>query len=316
MINLLEDYSSYAFIKAILAWVIGGLLLGCFCYGYSLLRKDNYQLVKVDEVRLYIIAFAQLLVLTLNWAVVEMSFLEYPSRILKFVLNISVTVSFLYYILDEVYTNSIEKAFKFSISSSIVLLVFMMFDKKVFTDSGENFWELYDLLYALSTGALLYVGCRAISDITAVENQNLNQASDPIAKQISLQLIRKDKSNFFFLVTGILFGCVLYIFMDFMKFYEVDTQAIMGGNFFVGRSLTFKITMAVIDLVANCLPIVTIYYIFVARNLSLLDYNVQTDASVHDACDSLRSQMILEIEMEEQNKQKAELARFDLRVNF
>lgn len=316
MINLLEDYSSYAFIKAILAWVIGGLLLGCFCYGYSLLRKDNYQLVKVDEVRLYIIAFAQLLVLTLNWAVVEMSFLEYPSRILKFVLNISVTVSFLYYILDEVYTNSIEKAFKFSISSSIVLLVFMMFDEKVFTDSGENFWELYDLLYALSTGALLYVGCRAISDITAVENQNLNQASDPIAKQISLQLIRKDKSNFFFLVTGILFGCVLYIFMDFMKFYEVDTQAIMGGNFFVGRSLTFKITMAVIDLAANCLPIVTIYYIFVARNLSLLDYNVQTDASVHDACDSLRSQMILEIEMEEQNKQKAELARFDLRVNF
>lgn len=316
MINLLEDYTSYAFIKAILAWVIGGLLLGCYCYGYSLLRKDNYQLVKENEVRLYIIAFVQLLVLTVNWAVVEMSFLEYPSRILKLILNISVTVSFLYYILDEVYSSSIEKAFKFSITGSIILLAFMIVDAKVFTDSGDNFWELYDLLYALSTGALLYVGCRAISDITAVENQNLNQASDPIAKQISLQLIRKDKSNFFFLVTGILFGCVLFLFMDFMKFYEVDTQNISGGNFFVEKSLAFKITMAVIDLAANCFSIVTIYYIFVAKNLSLLDYNAQTDASIQDACDSLRSQMILEVELEEQKKQKADQARFDLRVNF
>lgn len=316
MLNLLQDYTSYAFIKGVLGWLLGGPLIGCFCYGYILLKKDNYQLVKEREVRLFMISFVQVLVFAANWAILQVSLLEYPSRVLKLVLNIDITATFLYYILDEVYSGSIDKGFKISISGAGVLMFIMVFDRRVLTDSGNNFWELYDLLYFMSTSMLVYVGCRAISDITNVENENINQPSDPIAKQISLQLIRKDKSNFFYLVVGIMMGCLLFLGFDFMKFYGETPESHAGGQFFRDKSLVMRLVLALFEFLANNIPSVTIYYIYIIRNLSLLDYNVRPDTSLEDACDSLRSQMILEIELDELKKRKESHTKFDYKINF
>jgi hypothetical protein len=316
MINLLEDHTSYAFVKGVLGWLLGGLLVGGFCYGYILLKKDNYQLVKEREVRLFMISFIQAVVFMVNWAIVEMSLLEYPSRVLKLVINIDITATFLYYILDEVYSGSIDKGFKLSISGAGILLLMMIFDRRVLADCGDNFWELYDLLYFISTSILVYVGCRAISDITSVENENIKQPSDPIAKQISLQLIRKDKSNFFYMVLGILFGCLLFLGIDLYKFYSETPEEHVGAQFFRNKSFLMKICLGLLEFLANALPMATIYYIYIIRNLSLLDYTVRPDTSLEDACDSLRSQMILEIELEEVKKHRESQSKFDYKINF
>ena len=315
MINFLQEIDSYIFIRAVAGFGFGGAVLAMFSYGYVLLKRDNYQLVSESDFRLYILAYIQVFLLIVEWCVVQVSLVEYPFRIVKLVLNISITMTFLYYILDEVYTASIEKAFKFSISGSAVLLLFMLFDKSETKHCGHNFWELYDLTYIASSAIIMYIGSKAISDITAIENQNMNQPSDPIAKQISLQLIRNQKNNYFIMILGISLGCAAFVTIDVMKFFRPSSEQLCS-SMFSEKSLFTKIVLVLVELLANLLPMMTIFYVYVAKNWSLLTYNLKPDLSVSEACDSIRSRLIYERELEDHNKYKEHQGDPDFKITF
>ena len=315
MINFLQEFDSYSFIKAAVGLLAGGALLGLFSYGYVLLKRDKNQLISESDFRLYLITYIQVFLLIAEWSIIQVSLIEYPFRIIKLVLNISISVTFLYYILDEIHTQSIDKAFKFSISGAGILLVFMLFGKNSNEDCGQNFWELYDLAYLSSSIIIVYVGSKAISEITTMENQNMNQPSDPIAKQISLQLIRNQKNNYFLMVVGVLLGCLLFIMMDLLKFFAAD-NSISCENMFIEKSIWMKVLLVLTEFAANVVPMVTIFYVYVAKNWSLLDYNKKQDLSISEACDSIRSRMIYEREMEDFNKYGDEKEHAEFKITF
>ncbi len=315
MINFLQEVHSYIFIRAVAGFGFGGAVFALYSYGYVLLKRDNYQLVSLSDFRLYMLAYMQVFLLLVEWCVVQVSFVEYPFRIIKLVLNISVTMTFLYYILDEVYTASIEKAFKFSISGSVILLLFMLFDKSETKHCGHNFWELYDLTYIASSGIITYIGSKAISDITTMENQNMNQQSDPIAKQLSLQLIRNQKNNYFVMILGISLGCVAFVAIDVMKFFRASPTQLCS-SIFSQKSLVAKLLLVLVELLGNLLPMMTIFYVYVGKNWSLLTMDLQPDLSVSEACDSMRSRLIYERELEDHQRYREQQGEPDFKITF
>jgi uncharacterized membrane protein len=317
MINLLEQLDSYNFIKAVLGLLIGGILLGYFYYGYRLLRRDEGQNIGESDMRLYFFAYIQLCLYIFKTSIVELSLLEYSFRILKLVINITVIITFLDYILNEIYAHSIQKAFKFSLSLSVGFLVFMVVDANFARDCGENFWELFDIIYLASTAIIVYLGSKAISEITAIENHSINQPSDPITKQFSLHLIWNQKNNYFIIIMGSLISCLLFVATDFIKFFFVVADKKNFCTFILsGYTLTGKVTFCLFELAGNILPMYTIYYVYVIKNWSLLDVNPRQEVNLSEAYDSLRSHLIVEMEIKTIKQRKLEESKQTIKITF
>ena len=60
----------------------------------------------------------------------------------------------------------------------------------------------------------------------------------------------------------------------------------------------------------------TIFYVYVGKNWSLLNYGPKAEGSLDDDGDSLRSKLILEVELEDFKRQKQEEAKFEFKITF
>jgi hypothetical protein len=318
MINLLTERGSYWWLEGILGLGIGGSVLGVYSWGWVLLRRDKGQLLTPEDRRLYAIAFIQTVILVIHWGVLRITFFEYPSRVLKLLLNIFIGTTIIYYRFGEDISPKIRKALSISVFAISALLIFMLFDADIRADCGDNFWELFDLLYILTTMFIIYVGTIAISEINILEHQNINTPSDPQVKILSLQLIRNQRTNYLLIIVGNGLACGLFVFSDLMKFYVgiPSGESCKCQDLFMDKSLFKRTLLVLTELLANLLPALTLFYIYVGKNWSLLDLDTKPETSLNEACESIRSQLILETELEDLKRLKEDKSKFELKITF